>query len=310
MRSRLFLALPLILLLAACTSREAEWTKAMAAGQVAYDSGDFREAVSQYTRALDASATLDPQDQRVADNLTRLAQAHLNLGELTEAELLYRRDLDLERKLHGIDSEQVATTLNNLGSIYQDVGRVDESEAAYNEALKMREKVLGPDHPEYADTLVNFASLRRQMGRDAEAEEMDKRALGLCLKAKQQRCVATVYDNLGSLYFEKARLAEALDVYTKGRATWKTVEGGENLDYAVSTANLARVYAQQEHYKDAESLLAEALPIFEMSYGKDGAQLAGYYKGYAKLLTNLNRRDEAEAYERKATAIEALNSRP
>ncbi len=280
----------------------------MSVGKQAYDTGDYREAVSQYTHALDAAGTLEPQDKRVTDTLSRLAEAHLNLGEMAEAEELYRRALPLQRKLTGVDSEQVATILQNLGSIYQDVGRVDEAEAAYNEALKMRETVLGLDHPEYADTLVNFASLRRQMGHDAEAEDLNKRALALCQKAKQLRCVATVFDNLGSLYFEKGRLDEALDVYSKGRATWVTIGGKEHLDYAISTANLARVYTQLKRYKDAEPLLKETLPIFEMAYGQDGAPLAGYYKGYARLLTNLNRSDEAEVYERKATAIDALNS--
>ena len=117
----------------------------------------------------------------------------------------------MQRQFYGSDSEQAATTLSNLGSLYQDAGRIDEAEAAYNEAMVMRAKVLGKQHPDYANTLMLFASLRRQMGRDVEAEDLNKQALTVCQATGQQRCAATVLDNLGSLYFDKGRIPEALD---------------------------------------------------------------------------------------------------
>ncbi|MFM2124150.1 MAG: hypothetical protein RL328_601 [Acidobacteriota bacterium] len=308
MRLRL-LSIVIFALLASCSkSRQADWDRAMQNGATALAQSDFREAVTQFNTALDAAYTF-PEDRRMADTLARLAEAHAGLGELNEAEELYRRALPLQRQFYASDSEQVATTLANLGGLYQDVGRVDEAEASYNEALVMREKVLGAQHPDYANTLMLFATLRRQMGRDVEAEDLNKRALTTCQATRQQRCVATVLDNLGSLYFDKGRLPEAIDVFSKGRETWKALAGDQHLDYAISTANLARTYQQQKNLKAAEPLLKEALPIFEMAYGDDGPELVTYYLGYSKLLEDLNRRDEAEGYSRKAAAIQALNSR-
>ena len=307
MRFRL-LILAVTLLMACSKSREADWDRSMKSGASALGQGNFREAVTQFNAALDAAYTFQ-EDHRMADTLARLAEAHAGAGDLNEAGELYQRVLPMQRQFYGSDSEQVATTLANLGSLYQDVGRVDEAEAAYNEAMVMREKVLGTQHPDYANTLMLFASLRRQMGRDVEAESLNKRALGLCQQTRQQRCIATVLDNLGSMYFEKNRLPEAVDVFTKGRDAWKAFSGGENLDYAISTANLARAFQQQKNAAAAEPLLKEALPIFERAYGDDGPELVTYYLGYAQLLESLNRRDEAGAFSRKAAAIQVLNSR-
>jgi tetratricopeptide (TPR) repeat protein len=306
---RLRLLILTFALLAACSkSREADWDRAMKGGASAMGQSNFREAITQFNTALDAAYTF-PEDHRIADTMTSLAAAHAAAGDLNEAGELYQRALPMQRQFYGSDSEQAATTLSNLGSLYQDAGRIDEAEAAYNEAMVMRAKVLGKQHPDYANTLMLFASLRRQMGRDVEAEDLNKQALTVCQATGQQRCAATVFDNLGSLYFDKGRFPEALDVFTKGREAWKALAGDQHLDYAISTANLARTYQQQKNYKAAEPLLKEALVIFDRAYGEDGPELVTYYLGYAQLLKSLNRRDEGEAYERKAATIQALNSR-
>lgn len=308
-RSLTLFLLPIILLVTSCTpSREAEWNTATTAGKQAVIAGNFREAVAQYNKALEAIRTVEPQDKRLADTMDQLAEAHVGAGDLNEAEQLYREVLPLQRQFYGSDSEQVANTLHNLGTLYQDVDRMDEAEASYKEALVMREKVLGKNHPDYATTLLHLGSLRAQLDQTVEAERLDKEALAICQSTKQQRCVATIYDNLGELYFAKGRIPEAIDVYSKGREAWKALAGTEHIDYAISTANLARVYQQQKKYKEAEALLKESLPIFEMTYGDRSAELVGYYRGYAQLLRNLNREDEGEAYDRKATAIQALTT--
>ncbi len=63
-------------------------------------------------------------------------------GRYAEAELLYKRALEIREKALGPDHPDVANSLNNLASLYDEQGRYGEAEPLLKRALTILEKAL------------------------------------------------------------------------------------------------------------------------------------------------------------------------
>jgi Tfp pilus assembly protein PilF len=70
----------------------------------------------------------------------------------------------------------------------------------FQRALAGREKTLGPDHTSTLNTVHNLGALYRDQGKLAEAEQMYQRALG-----PDHTSTLDTVDNLGSCIGTKAR---------------------------------------------------------------------------------------------------------
>lgn len=122
---------------------------------------------------LKALALLDAQG--VDQPLTR-AKINSNLaavverdGRYGEAELAYRKVLEVKRETHGEDSLEYAVTLNNLAGclILQD--KWQEGEELGLEAVRIRREKLGSEHLGVATALMNLAAAQGAKG-DSKAE--------------------------------------------------------------------------------------------------------------------------------------------
>lgn len=106
-----------------------------------------------------------------------------DLGRYDEAELLYRRALDVVDAALGLDHLQAASLYRNLGRLEHTRGRAAEGEALARWGLKIRERALGPDHPEVAADKAALAAILGARGNSAEAEELYRHALAVFERA-------------------------------------------------------------------------------------------------------------------------------
>ncbi len=95
-------------------------------------------------------------------------------GVYVEAEIFFKKALDLNRSFFGEEHLEVASSLNNLAVLYKDQGRNDEAELFCREALEMSKKLLGDEHPFVAECLNNLAELYGSQGRYDEVESLWK----------------------------------------------------------------------------------------------------------------------------------------
>ena len=94
----------------------------------------------------------------------------------TEAEIFYRRTLEIYENSFGPDNQNVATVLDNLAELLRETGRYKEAEPLYRRALEIDEKSLGPEHTDVAIRLNNLALLLHDTNRLTEAELLYRRA--------------------------------------------------------------------------------------------------------------------------------------
>jgi tetratricopeptide (TPR) repeat protein len=97
-------------------------------------------------------------------------------GLFTEAELQFRRAIEIAVTTRGRRDRSVAVESSNLASVLKAMGRLDEAEQLYRAALAIDEECLGAGHSEVAADLSNLAFLLKHMGHEAEAARLKARA--------------------------------------------------------------------------------------------------------------------------------------
>jgi tetratricopeptide (TPR) repeat protein len=116
------------------------------------------------------------------------------------------------------------------------------------------------------------------------------------------RRLALVLNNLGSIYLRLDDLASAERSYRRSAAIWEA--RGDAMNHLAPATNLAGVYIARRQYSTAETLLSRALQLTEAKLGPDNPQTA-------VVLTYLSdvacrRGDYSEAIARSERALEIM----
>jgi tetratricopeptide (TPR) repeat protein len=264
---------------------------AMKAGHYAEAEGPLRTALL----IREAAQGRDHLDTAKAVN--NLALACMKLGKREEAKALYRRSLAIREKALGPDHPEVARGLCRLALAYAATGDREEKEQAVDLARRgvaIQEKALGPDHPDVADSWDDLASIlflkarhdgltrkrwfpalssRPATGPGSREEALDaierdmKRAIAVREKAQgpDEPGLATPLNNLGVLYAEEGRYAEAAPVLKRAVALREKAKGPDDprlaSDLGQYAAILGRARKDPEAKAEVKSLNARAQAI-------------------------------------------------
>lgn len=162
-------------------------------GLVCFSSGQLGEARKQ----LDQALLLKPLD---AEAFYGLARVHEARGALREAEAAYRRAVEIRPDRMYFDG---------MGSLYLRESRLEEAVTAFRRSIQ-----LAPDS--YLG-YRNLAAAYYSQGKLGEAASQLQNAL-------QIRPDATLYSNLGTLYFARGLYEPSVDAFEKALAS----PGGSN----------------------------------------------------------------------------------
>jgi tetratricopeptide (TPR) repeat protein len=193
------------------------------------------------------------------------------LGNYAQAELFYRRALEISAKAFGKEHSNYAICLNNLALVYRLQGKYDEAIELYRQAKDIFEKTLGKEHPDNAVHLNNLANVYQLQGKYDEAIELYKQALGIGKKTigKEHPNYAIRLNNLASVYQSQGKYDKAIEIYKNAKNITEKTLGKEHPDYAIRLSNLANVYEKQGKYKEALDLVEEALRIDEKTLSEN-----------------------------------------
>ena len=237
--------------------------------------------------------------------MNELAWIYKIQGRYAEAELFYKRALDIREAKLGKDHPDTAYSLNDLALLYSEQGRYAEAEPFYKRSLEIHEKVLGKDHSHTAAPLNNLALLYVAQGRYAEAEPLYKQTLEIkeAKFGKDHPSTARSLNNLAWLYVVQSRYTEAVPLYKQSLEIRETKLGRDHLDTAYSLNDLAWLYVIPGLYAEAEPLYKRSLEIHEKVLGKDHSHTAATLNNLALLYAAQGRYAEAEPLCNRAIAI-------
>jgi tetratricopeptide (TPR) repeat protein len=209
------------------------------AGNLPADEKRFRIAELEQ-RISEAGDPPPPQlATHVCTWLSELGYLYAVIGNLDQAETMFRNALEIEEKLGRL--EDIASAYGNLGLIYQTRGNLDLAEAMHKKSLTIEEKLgrLEGMAPAYGNLGIVYA----RRGDLDQAETMLRKALAIDEKLGRLEGMAIRYGNLGAVYQERGDLDQAETMHRKSLAIEEKLGRREGM--ASDYANLGTVYEQR-----------------------------------------------------------------
>jgi tetratricopeptide (TPR) repeat protein len=153
----------------------------------------------------------DPDNTALVWSLNDVGLLYLAEGRLDEAEALFQRALLILSRQLPDEKAAAGTLLQHLADTAWRKNNLTAAASLYEQAASAFGESVGEAHPRYAAVLNGQAGVLHAMGEPAKAEELYRTALSIyeAQDPAQPVEVATPAHNLGLLYLDQGRLAEA-----------------------------------------------------------------------------------------------------
>jgi tetratricopeptide (TPR) repeat protein len=115
-------------------------------------------------------------DAGTATSYDILAKVYEKEGRFKEAEILFKKSLEINKKFTGQNSSATASSMNNLGLLYYSCERNKEAEELLNSSLRLQVLAHGKRHPLTSTTMNNLALVYAAEGRNIEAQQLLRQA--------------------------------------------------------------------------------------------------------------------------------------
>ncbi len=238
-----------------------------------------------------------------------LANALLGKGNATEADALFRQDLQIERQLmaqgHG-NTKNLAYALAGYGGMLDQ--RNDPSAQAYLlETLKYSSAFMGKERTIIAMTYNDLSGEAYARGNDDEAERYIRAALDEYRKLPPATYVemATSLSNLGALLIKKGRYSEAEPYVLEGLELRRRILGSAHVSTGMALYRLSDLRYRQARYDEAEAAARQSIEVFKraLSAPQDNTQFTNPVLQMGMILEKVGRLGQAEGYLRQALDI-------
>jgi len=272
----------------------------MDAGHPARAEPLLREALAQ------ARARLGDQHPDVADAMTFLASALLQLGRAGESERLLLAALDIDARMYTRPNARNAWHYNDLANVYAVEGRFDQADATYSKALDVNRSVAPSAALNEAINLANLARLRLRQGDYTEAE-----ALLLDAIQRKQRMLGADYEDNGRAYdraclaevlVARGRLGEARAIAEDALAGTRARHPEAHPDIAFALTVNARVMAASGEWERASALAGSAVAMYAALANERSERAIRARLLFGESLRKLGRDSEAMSHLQGALA--------
>lgn len=279
-------------------------------GSVYYAQGRYNQAEQILRASLQNYIHLygpDRPETILASNL--LANVLLRKGGAAEAEALFRKDIDIERKeaqRGHLDVRTMAYVLGDYGSMLDQ--RADKATEGYlREALQYASKLTGKDRAYVAMIDNDLGDVAYRSGNWNEAERLDRAAIDEYRRLPEGTYVemAATLSNLGAVLIKKGSYSQAEPFVREGLELRLKMLGNAHPDTAMSLFRLSDLLYKKGDYQNAESAARESVQVFSraLTTPKDNAYFANPLMELGLILNKTGRFREAEAYLREALEI-------
>lgn len=269
--------------------------------------GQYEKSLTLKKRAtaLLANARTRAMQITAVSIFSNLATLYKEMGNLQQAETIFRQVLEYAQRLTGVESPQTASAQVALGAFYWEVGRLQEAERLFEEALRKHEKIFGPEHAHVAVSLNNLAQVYQRTKRLKQAEPIMRRALAVLEKVygHSHPEVAFSVSNLGILLDELKQTSEAERLFLRAIAVHEQTTDREHPNVMVPLINLGELHHLQKRFGEAREHYERALAIGQKRLGANHPRTARTIAKIARLNIDENKWRPALNPARKSTAV-------
>jgi eukaryotic-like serine/threonine-protein kinase len=229
-------------------------------------------AKQTYERALDVDRRVLGDDHpRVAIHLQNLAVVAQNIGDLAQAEALYRDVIRREERAYGDRHPETAITQGNYGLLLQREGRLAEAEPILRDVVSTTLSLYGPDHYKVGYARVSLAMLLHDQAKLSAAESEFRQALTIYDKSlpanHQYRASALMH--FARLLVDLGKPDEALAMSAQSIEIWTATSPPASPSTAQAHAIHAYALAHLGKPHEAADELDGALPVLLKARGAE-----------------------------------------
>jgi len=274
------------------------------------DTALLRDILERTAKTVEKDLRSEPEvELEIRDTIGAVYQ---ELGDYTNSEAIFRRNLAMRRALLGERHPDVATSLNNLGIALSAEGKLREAEAAYHEALLLRTKRFGKEHKDVAASLNSLGTVLFDQQRLPQAEDMLRKALAMRKKlfGDEHADVAESLNALSLVLREEGKLAEAETLQRQALAMTRRILGEDHPNVGTSLNNLANILSAQGKFTEAEAMQRQELAFSKRLLGEDHPAIAVSLNNLALVLQGQNKLSEAEVVARQALELRRNTLQP
>jgi serine/threonine protein kinase len=283
-----------------------------ALGRILAESGDSKQAIAILTPIVGNQPNGTQADYALSDSLSTMIGAEYNSGNITQAETLTRRALDLDRRLFGPNHPQVAVDLVDAGLNEAAVSHFAEAEPFYRKAIAIEKAWYGPNHPDLADFEGFMARALHEQGKLDESESL----LESALKIQEQvygsgnEHTAVMLDTLGEIELDRNRLHDAERDFARAAAIDQTALGKDNYQTAIIAADLGEAYRQEKQFSRALATLSESVRTLQATLPAGAFNIAIARRSLGRTLLALHNNRDAELQLSQAYSVFKTQEHP
>ncbi len=175
--------------------------------------GDEKKAESMYAKAIGIYENDKSINPDFSEGLMRLIEVYQFQGRYDEVGALYKRLLEVSRKLLGNEHPNVVNILNKWAKNLTDQQNYEEAAKLYEESLEIRKSIFHEKHPSIAINMVNLAFVYDLQEKLDDAEKLYKEALEININeyGDSHKKVIVIENALAQLSNRKSRKSTRIE---------------------------------------------------------------------------------------------------
>ena len=280
---------------------------------VLHNEGMFLNNLGRYPEAVDklnAALAIKLRNNDVASTLRTSNILVASLGMLerrAEATTVAERALALGTGAFGANDVRLSDTLSALGGLARDKENLTESVRYFERALAGLQ-AANSSPSDVGSAMDNLGDVYGLQGRFDDGERMLKQALDLFDRSFGNNAEAApnydkMLNDLGNLYLDAGRLADAEATMRRSLAITRARHGEAHPNVAGTMGNLATVLEHEGRYAEAEKLYQQALQAYERIFGPNHATTAIGLNNLANVYAAQGRNEAAAGLQERVLAI-------
>jgi eukaryotic-like serine/threonine-protein kinase len=229
-------------------------------------------AKESYERALAIDQReLGDDHPRLAIDLNNLAIVAQNMGDLKQAESLFREAIDRNERAFGDTHPETSAAKENYGLLLQREARLTEAEPLLRQALAAKLSLYGPDHYKVGYAHVSLALLLHDKGDLAGSESEFRQALAVYDKSLPANHTyrASLLMHFARLLVDRGKSEQALPLSEQSIKIWTESSGESSSRTAQAHAIHAYVLEHLHRTREAADELDAAVPVLAKARAAD-----------------------------------------
>ncbi|MGB2986558.1 MAG: serine/threonine-protein kinase [Phycisphaerae bacterium] len=249
--------------------------------------------------------SLGAEHPQTLTSMNELAMVLEARGELSEAEQLYKKTLETQRRVLGDEHPETLDTVHNLAGLYKTLGKLSEAESLYRRTLAINRRVLGDEHKYTLALKNNLAHLLKAQGKLPEAEQLYRQTLESRRRilGGDHPATLTTMNNLAALLREQGKLAEAEQLYGQTLESRRRKLGEDHSATLTTMNNLAALLRAQDKLAEAERLYRDTTEALRRKLGDQHRNTLTSMHNLAIVLYQQEKLAEAEKLYRETSEL-------